>query len=79
MIAQGQSDGEELWARVFSPARAEGSSAVSVHSGSTQRGASPCASQTRANSPLPWGEGSLFRWAGSVLTSYLLTTVVALW
>jgi hypothetical protein len=51
----------------------EHSSAVSVHSGSTQRRASLCASldiecnvvathvsaagQTRVNSPLPWGEG----------------------
>ncbi len=51
-------------------AGAERSSAVSVHSGCTQRRASPCASldlacnvvathasaasQTRANSPLPW-------------------------
>jgi len=49
------------------------SSAVSIHSGSTPRGASPCASldikcnvvpthvsaagQTRVDSPLPWGEG----------------------
>jgi hypothetical protein len=58
---------------MISPAGADRSSAVSVHSGSTQRRASPCASldiecnvvatrvsaagQTRVDSPLPWGEG----------------------